>query len=94
MTAAHAYELPDGPGLDDLVRDVADGNVVYLTRRGERIGAVVPTDQAWYWTPEWQAGEHAVDADAAAGNRGPVFRSDDEFLTALERAVDDPAALR
>ena len=29
--------------------------------------AMIPRDQLWYWTPEWQAGERQADADLAAG---------------------------
>lgn len=29
--------------------------------------AMIPRDQLWYWTPEWQAGERQADADRAAG---------------------------
>ena len=39
-------------------------------------------DQAWFWTPEWLAGELAAEADKAAG-RQEAFGSDDDFLTAL-----------
>jgi antitoxin PrlF len=52
----------------------------------------IPDDQAWFWTPEWQAKEREADADIAAG-RGRIYYSDEEFLAALERAVDDPTVL-
>ena len=44
-------------------------------------------DQWWYWTDEWQAGEQQISADRAAGGRGPVFASGDEFLAALREAA-------
>ncbi len=52
---------------------------------------LTPPDQAWYWTPEWQAGEAAADADLAAG-RGTVYRSGEEFLAAFDAipAADEP----
>jgi hypothetical protein len=53
---------------------------------------VVPADQAWYWAPEWQEGERAADADLVAG-RTRVFGSDEEFLAALEDAIDIPDGL-
>jgi len=28
---------------------------------------VIAASQAWFWTPEWQAGEREADADIAAG---------------------------
>jgi hypothetical protein len=43
-------------------------------------------DQAWFWTPEWQAGEREADEEIAAG-RTTYFGSDEEFLTALEREI-------
>lgn len=40
-------------------------------------------DQAWFWTPEWQAKEAEADADMVAG-RVRRFESGEEFLAALE----------
>lgn len=40
-------------------------------------------DQAWFWTPDWQAGEREVDAAIAAG-RTTYFGSAEEFLAALD----------
>jgi hypothetical protein len=40
--------------------------------------------QAWFWTPEWQAGEREADADLAAG-RFQRFEGDDAFLEHLGR---------
>jgi len=62
----------------------ADSEVEVVT-----VGAfvlILPADrdptQAWFWTPEWLAGELEAEADKAAG-RGEVFGSDEDFLTAL-----------
>ena len=47
----------------------------------------IDPEQAWFWTPEWQAKEWEADADIAAG-RTEFHDSDDSFLAALrERAV-------
>lgn len=54
-----------------------DGTV---TLRGMKM---IPADQAWFWTPEWQAGEREADADIAAG-RTEYFDSDEAFLAALD----------
>ena len=43
---------------------------------------VIDASQAWFWTPEWQAGEREADADLAAG-RFDRYESDEEFLAAL-----------
>lgn len=50
---------------------------------------VIDASQAWFWTPEWQAGEREADADLAAG-RMETFASGEEFLEAL-RALAKPA---
>jgi antitoxin PrlF len=43
----------------------------------------VPTDQAWFYTREWQAGEREVH-EAMAHGPGAVYASGDEFIDALE----------
>ncbi len=53
---------------------------------------VIDSTQAWFWTPEWQAGEREADADLAAG-RGETFYSGEEFLEAL-RSPAKPAPRR
>jgi antitoxin PrlF len=45
---------------------------------------IIDATQAWFWTPDWQAGERAADADLAAG-RGQTFGSGEKFIAALER---------
>ena len=39
-------------------------------------------DQAWYWTPEWQAGEREARADLEEG-RTTFYASDAEFLASF-----------
>lgn len=61
--------------------------------RLERIEHILTApDQAWFWTPEWQAGEAEADADVAAG-RSTVHASEDEFFAALDAipASDEPS---
>jgi len=53
---------------------------------------LIDASQAWFWTPEWQAGEREADADLAAG-RGEVFQSEETFLGDLE-AMANPTARR
>jgi AbrB family looped-hinge helix DNA binding protein len=48
--------------------------------RGMRL---VPADQAWFWTPEWQEGERQASEDLAAG-RYVTYDSAEEFLDALD----------
>ena len=58
----HAYELPpDDTAPADAVREAAAGEVVYLTRNGAPVAAVVPAEAAEYL----EALEDAADAIAA-----------------------------
>ena len=43
---------------------------------------LIDATQAWFWSPEWQAGEREADADRDAG-RVELFGSGDAFLDAL-----------
>lgn len=46
--------------------------------------AVANPDQAWYWTPQWQAMEREADVALAQGRLvGPM--TDDEFMAYLDR---------
>ena len=60
-----------------------DTFVVRTSDGGILIHSIDP-DQAWYWTPEFQDGEREMEADLAAGRRGEVFDSTEEFLAALK----------
>ena len=53
---------------------------------------VIDASQAWFWTPEWQAGEREVDAQLVAGE-GETFASGEAFLAAI-RKPDRPASKR
>jgi AbrB family looped-hinge helix DNA binding protein len=43
---------------------------------------LIDATQAWFWTPEWQAGEREADADRAAGTI-QTFQSGEELVGAL-----------
>jgi hypothetical protein len=77
--------------LHKLVDELPDDGVDYACALLRRIidGTIDP-EQAWFWMPEWQAGEREADADIAAG-RGTRYYSDEEFLAALseDRAESD-----
>lgn len=77
LTALNSYPRPTSSRLDELH---------VLTRALRRMAFLVlaqhDPDQAWFWTPEWQAGERQADADKAAGRYTRYF-SDEEFLSAL-----------
>jgi antitoxin (DNA-binding transcriptional repressor) of toxin-antitoxin stability system len=86
MTAAHshAFEVPpDGPAPAGAVAAAEDGEVVYLTRRGAPVAAIVPPDVAAAGMAAVIALEDAADLRAArvalAEVGAPV--SHDEMLT-------------
>jgi AbrB family looped-hinge helix DNA binding protein len=54
----------------------ADGTI---TVRGY---VLIPTDQAWFFTPDWLAGEREADQDIAAG-RGTAHESADDMFARL-----------
>lgn len=43
----------------------------------------IPADQAWFFTPDWLAGEREADEQIASG-RGRVFQSAGEMFTHLD----------
>ncbi len=49
---------------------------------------VIDASQAWFWTPEWQAGEREADAEAARGE-GEVYMDEESFFEALDAARED-----
>ena len=63
------------------VRDalhVAEGDEVEFTRHDDGTVTVrglktIPADQAWFWSPQWQAGEREADWEIAAGNLSPAY---------------------
>lgn len=66
--------------IDELPDTAVEGAAVLL--RGIIKGPIDP-DQAWFWTPEWQAGEREADAEIAPG-KGTRYHGDEEFLAALD----------
>jgi AbrB family looped-hinge helix DNA binding protein len=71
----HALHISEGDEVEFAVHD--DGTI---TVRGY---VSIPTDQAWFFTPEWLAGEREADEDIAAG-RGTVHESAEEMFTYLD----------
>lgn len=94
-------ELPDEQGgslvltPEEVAAVERDGDVVVLTRGGRPVAKVhaIDSDQAWFWTPEWQAKEREVDEERAAGIPTRNFGSGEEFLAYLEALIEDPADL-
>jgi hypothetical protein len=48
----------------------------------------IPTDQAWFFTPEWLAGERKADEEIAAG-RGTLHESAEDMFAHLD-SLDSP----
>ncbi len=51
----------------------------------------IPNDQAWFWTPEWQAMEREAEVDIAEDRISGPFETAEELighLRSIERAVD------
>lgn len=62
---------------DELIITVEDGRIVLSP------ATLIPRDQAWFWTPEWQAKEAEAEADKAAG-RIERYETDEDFLASFE----------
>jgi len=70
---SHAYELPpDDVAPADAVHEAAAGDVVYLTRRGERVAALVPLEVAAAGAAALEALEALEDAEALAAARAAL----------------------
>ena len=54
---------------DALHVDVGDDISFVVTDKGELMRGltVIPVEQAWFWSAEWQAGERDATADLKAG---------------------------
>jgi antitoxin PrlF len=75
-----ALHISEGDEVEFAVHD--DGTI---TVRGY---VSIPTDQAWFFTPRWLAGEREADEEIAAG-RGTVHESADDMFTHLGSLADD-----
>jgi antitoxin PrlF len=75
-----------------IPRDLVDrlhleeGDEFIVTEENGRIvltpALSIPADQAWFWTPTWQARVAEAEADLEQGN-STVYHSDEEFLASL-----------
>lgn len=75
-----------------IPRDLVDrmhleeGDEFIVTEESGRIvltpALSIPADQAWFWTPAWQARIAEAEADREQGN-STIYRSEEEFLASL-----------
>ena len=70
-----ALHISEGDEVEFSVHD--DGTI---TVRGY---VSIPTDQAWFFTPEWLAGEREADEEIAAG-RGTAHESAEDMFAHLD----------
>jgi AbrB family looped-hinge helix DNA binding protein len=70
-----ALHMSEGDEVEFAVHD--DGTI---TVRGF---VSIPTDQAWFFTPQWLAGEREADEGIAAG-RGTVHESAEDMFACLD----------
>jgi antitoxin PrlF len=69
-----AARLEEGALIDAVVSE--NGEIIL------RPLVAVDRSQAWFWTPEWQAGEREASEQARSGE-GEVFETDADFLDSL-----------
>ena len=75
-----------------IPRDLVDrmhleeGDEFIVTEENGRIvltpALSIPADQAWFWTPAWQARIAEAEADREQRN-STIYRSEEEFLASL-----------
>ncbi|MFF7251299.1 AbrB/MazE/SpoVT family DNA-binding domain-containing protein [Embleya sp. NPDC008237] len=70
-----ALHLDEGDEVEFTVHP--DGDVTL------RAMTVIPKDQQWFWTPEWQEGEREASAQLAAGE-GVDYDDEDAMFAALD----------
>jgi antitoxin PrlF len=69
---------------------VAEGDEVECTRHDDgtitlRGLKTIPAGQAWFWSPDWQAGEREAGREIAAGDLSPVYGSAEDMFADLGR---------
>jgi antitoxin PrlF len=69
-----AAKLEEGDLIEAVVSD--NGEIIL------RPLVAVDRSQAWFWTPEWQAGEREATEQARRGE-GERFKTDADFLDSL-----------
>jgi hypothetical protein len=71
----HGIPLNDG---DILQVQIEDGKFILVPMR------LIPADQSWFWTKEWQEGEKEAEEDIAA-SRVKSFASAEDLIGDLDQ---------
>jgi len=58
--------------------ELEDGKIILVPMK------LIPSDQAWFWSEEWQKGEKEAEADIVSG-RVKSFADVEELLEELDR---------
>ncbi len=64
-----------------------------LTRKEVAVAVkagLIPQDQAYFWTEEWQKDERAAEGDVRAGRVSPAFDDADEAIAYLHEQAETP----
>ena len=72
----HKLKLKAGDLLQVIERDNA---LVFIPAQ------VIPRDQAWFWTKEWQEKEREADEEIARGEVSGPFETAEELLSHLRK---------
>ncbi|MEU7457145.1 MULTISPECIES: type II toxin-antitoxin system Phd/YefM family antitoxin [Streptosporangium] len=81
--AAHASEIEEQVSRGDTI--------IHLTRNGHAVAHIIPDEDAWFWTPEWQAKERQADEEIRAGAGTGRFHSMEELFADLDAARAEAA---
>ncbi len=68
--------------IDDRLRALSPAKLVVVLDFVSYLAERDP-DQAWFWTPAWQAGERQADEDIGTGNYED-FDTMDDFIATLK----------
>ncbi len=67
-----------GLEVGDYVETIVEDGTIRLVPQ-----KLVPKDQAWFWTKEWQKGEAVADRDIADNKLSKPFKNADDLLAHL-----------
>jgi len=69
-----------GLRIGDIVEAVREGNNVVF-----RPQVLIPKEDAWFHSKEWQKGEREADEDIKAGRVSEVFENADDLISHLRK---------